>query len=52
MIIMIPHDAAQVRYQCLWVQSASNFVARIVDVKVEYTEYYTGDYLIVLVYTH
>jgi hypothetical protein len=52
MIIMIPHDTAEVRYQCLWMQPASNFIPWIVDVKVEYTEDYTRDYLIVLVYTH
>ena len=52
MIVMISHNAAQVRYQCLRMQSASNFVARVVNVKIEYAEDYPRNNLIVLLNTH
>jgi len=52
MIVVIPHDAAQVRYQCLGVQSTSNFVARVVNVEIEYAKYYSRNNLIVLLNTH
>lgn len=52
MIVVISHDAAQVRYQCFGMQSTSNFVARIVNIEIEYTKYYSRNNLIVLLNTH